>query len=107
MSTFLTDVDKAKLIAETADSEKIVLVCGQHRFAYNPRSKRAPVFGCKQCWMVQFTGLLANTPPNKRDEVLEMLEYSVHKLIEADKNGTIDRIKLLSRPEVSIQKGVN
>jgi hypothetical protein len=49
-------------------------------------------------------GLLSNTPPNRRLEVLEMLEYSVHKLVEADKKGQIDRIALFKHPEVSINK---
>jgi hypothetical protein len=105
MSTFLTDVDKAKMLLEAADPEKVTLVCSQHHFVYNPRSKRPPVFECKQCMMVAFVGLIASIPPNRRDEVREMLEYSVHKLIEADKNGMIDRIKLFARPEVSVQKG--
>jgi len=52
-------------------------------------------------------GLLANTPPEKRQETVEMLEYSVHKLIEAEKRGEIDRKTLFERPEVSIERDVN
>lgn len=95
--------DKERLLSEVTDKEKVVLVCGEHQYTYG--QKRMPTLGCKMCWMVSFLGLLANTPPNKRDEVLEMLEYSVHKLVEADERGEIDRIKLFARPQVTIEKG--
>jgi hypothetical protein len=103
MTTFLTDSDKQKILSECLDPEKVVLTCPTHMWSYG--TKRQPTPGCKQCWLASFTGLLANTPPNRRLEVLEMLEYSVHKLVEADKKGEIDRIKLFKRPEVTIEKG--
>ena len=102
MSTFLTDSDKAKLLSEVMDPSKVVLTCPIHNWVYG--TKRPPNYKCKQCWMASFMGLLANTPPNRRLEVLEMLEYRVHKLVEADKKGEIDRIKLFARPEVTISK---
>lgn len=55
--------------------------------------------------MVSFMGLLANTPANKRQEVVEMLEYTVHKLIEAEKRGEIDVLKLMAHPQVTVEKG--
>jgi len=57
--------------------------------------------------MVSFMGLLANTPPDRRQETVEMLEYSIHKLIEAEKRGELDKTTLFKRPEVSIQRDVN
>jgi hypothetical protein len=102
---FLTKEDREKLIAEVMDPSKVVLTCGIHNWSYG--SKRPPMFKCPRCNMVSFLGLLANTPPNRRDEVLEMLEYSVHQLVQADKEGRIDRIKLMGKPEVTIQKDVD
>ena len=104
MSSLISQQDKEKLLSEVMDPEKVVLVCGEHRYTYNPRSNRPPVWNCPQCWKVQFIGLLANTPPNKRDEVLEMLEYSVHKLVEAAEKGQIDKIKLYKHPKVTVTR---
>ena len=102
MSTFLTETDKQKMLDEMLDPQKVVLTCGIHNWSYG--SKKPPVFKCPECWKASFIGLIANTPPNRRLEVMEMLEYSIHKLVEADKNGTIDRIKLFNHPKVSIEK---
>jgi hypothetical protein len=96
----------AKLIEEALDPNKVTLSCGIHNYFYSRTSK--PNFKCKQCMMVSFMGLLANTPPEKREETVEMLEYTIHHLIEADKRGEIDHKKLLERPEVYINdKRVN
>jgi len=103
------DVDK--LISEALDPNKVILTCGIHQWSYGMKNKYGkpvpPNFKCKQCQMVSFMGLLANTPPEKRQEVVEMLEYSVHKLIEAEKHGDIDKFTLFNRPEVSIERDVN
>lgn len=104
MSNFaVSDHEKRKLLDEALDPNKVVLQCGIHHWTYG--TKRPPTPGCKQCWFASFMGLLANTPPNRRLEVLDMLEYSIHHLIEADEEGRIDRIKLFNRPEVKIEKG--
>lgn len=89
-----------KLIDEAMDPEKVVLSCGIHNVVYSRTMK--PHFGCKQCMMVMFMGLMANTAPDKRQETLEMLEESINHLVEADKRGEIDHKKLLERPEVYI-----
>jgi len=100
--SLITQQDKEKLLNEVFDKDKVFLTCGIHKWAYG--SKRQPTPGCKQCWMASFVGLLANTPPNKRLEVLEMLEYSINKLVEADRRGEIDRIKLFKHPQVTVSK---
>jgi hypothetical protein len=99
------DIDK--MISEALDPEKVILTCGIHNWSYNQKNKYGkpvpPNFKCRQCQMVSFMGLLANTPPDRRQETVEMLEYSVHKLIEAEKRGEIDKMTLFQRPEVSIE----
>ncbi len=57
--------------------------------------------------MVSFMGLIANTPPDRRQDTAEMLEYTIHKLIEAEKRGEIDKMTLFKRPEVNIERDVN
>lgn len=90
-----------KLLQEALDPQKVTLTCGIHGYAYG--SKRShPNFKCKQCNMVSFMGLLANTPPEKRQETVEMLEYTIHKLVEADKRGELDRATILKHPIVTI-----
>jgi len=110
MSLFKQEYVK-KLLDEALDPQKVILTCGIHNWSYGLKNKFGkpvpPNFKCKQCTMVSFMGLLANTPPEKRQETVEMLEYSVHKLIEAEKRGEIDRKTLFERPEVSIERDVN
>jgi hypothetical protein len=95
---------------EDVNSGKVLLTCGIHQWSYGQKRNGKPVppnFSCARCQMVSFMGLLCNTPPEKREETVEMLEYTIHHLIEADKRGEIDVNKLLKRPEVSIERGVN
>jgi hypothetical protein len=101
--SFLDATDREKLLSECFDKNKVVLTCAKHKYSYG--QKRPPVYNCKDCNMVSFVGLMCNIPPNRREEVMEMLEYSVHKLIEADKRGQIDRIKLFKHPQVTITRG--
>jgi len=82
--------------------EKFVLVCSIHKRGYG--SKKPPVFKCKECAMVEFVGLMCNIPDDRRMEVLEMLEYSTNRLVEAEKRGEIDAIKLFKHPEVTVGK---
>ncbi len=97
----LSNRQREQLIAEiTKKDGKFVLACSIHKRGYG--SKRPPVFDCKECQMVQLVGLICNTPPDKRVETLEMLEYSTHKLIEAERNGQLDRKKLYEHPKVTV-----
>jgi hypothetical protein len=98
-----SEADRLKLVSEVFDKDKVVLTCKKHGWAYG--SKKPPVFKCKDCQMASFMGLMCVIPADKRMEVLEMLEYSVHKLIEADEKGTLGDIVLNARPEVTIEKG--
>ncbi|SRR5260221_14669317 len=82
--------------------EKVVLVCGKHKHAY--RDKKPPNFRCKDCWMVEFVGLLCNTPQDRWDETIEMLEYSINHMVEAAKNGTLQQQEFLRHPEVTISQ---
>jgi len=90
-----------KFASEMLDKDKFVLVCDIHRYTYGKTTK--PTFNCKKCMMVQFVGLLCNTPKEKMRETVEMLEYTIHKLIEADQRGEIDRMKLYKHPHISIE----
>jgi hypothetical protein len=85
-----------------AKDSKVILTCKKHAYSYG--TKKPPVFNCRDCTMVSFVGLMCNTPPEKRQETLEMLEYSVNKLIEADRKGELRKQKFLARPEVTISK---
>ena len=101
----ISEKDKAQFLEEALDPRKVTLVCGIHKYAYG--SKRKPNFRCKQCAFVNSMGLIANTPPERRMEMLEMFEFTVNKLVEAAKNGTLTKDTFLKRPEVSIERGVN
>src|SRR5256885_311908 len=96
----LSDKERKEVLAELFDKDKVTLVCGIHNYVYG--TKKPPVFKCPRCMMVTFLGLLANTPPSKRLETLEMLEYSTHKLVEANKRGELDAMKLLKHPKVFV-----
>jgi len=92
-----------KFAASFLDKEnKIVLTCGKHHHAY--RDGKPPVFKCKDCWMVEFVGLLCNTPRDRWDEVVEMLEYSVNHMVESDKRGELAQQEFLKHPEVTVEK---
>jgi hypothetical protein len=93
MASIFSEADKQKIVGEVFDNNKFVLTCKKHPW-YSYGSKRPPVFNCKECQMIGFVGLMCNIPADKREEVVEMLEYSVHKLIEADKRGEINRMEL-------------
>jgi hypothetical protein len=93
MSSILTEQDRMKVLAGVLNGDKFVLTCSKHPW-YSYGSKRLPNFKCKECAMVRNVGLMCNIPPNKRLEVMEMLEYSTHKLIEAHKRGEINVFEL-------------
>ena len=98
----LSKKEQAEVIAECFDKDKVVLTCGIHKWSYG--SKRPPTFNCPQCQMASFLGLMANTPPEKRMETMEMLEETVRHLVEADNRGEIDRIKLYKHPLITITR---
>src|SRR5271154_3622069 len=80
----ISEKDKAQFLEEAPDPRKVTLVCGIHKYSYG--SKRKPNFRFKQCSFVNSMGLIANTPPERRTEMLEMFEFTVNKLVEAAKN---------------------
>src|SRR5271170_2517997 len=99
----LTNAQREAVIGEiTKKDGKFVLACSIHKRGYG--SKLPPIFNCKECQMVQLVGLICNTPPAKRLETLEMLEYSTHKLIEAERDGRIDRQSLKKHVQVRIEQ---
>lgn len=80
-------LDKFGVIPEVFGG-KVVLTCAKHHFAYDPR--RRPTPGCKGCHMVQHLGLLIAVPAERREEILENLEFSVRHLVEAAQRGQLD-----------------
>lgn len=93
-----------KFAASVLDPEqKVVLSCGKHFHTY--RDKKPPVFACRDCWMVEFVGLLCNTPKERWDEVIEMLEFSIHHMVEQEERGELQKQEFLRHPEVSFTKG--
>ena len=102
----LTKESIDKFAASVLDpKEKVVLVCGKHKHAY--RDGKPPVFKCKDCWMVEYVGLLCNTPKERWDETIEMLEYSIHHMVEAEKRGELNTQQLYKHPLVSVEKNAN
>jgi len=92
-----------KFAASFLDKDnKVILTCGKHFHAYG--DGKPPVFSCYDCQMVEFVGLLCNLPRERWDEVIEMLEYSVHHMIEAEKRGELQQMEFLHRPEVTVEK---
>lgn len=79
--SIISQKDKDALIAEAMDPKKVTLTCGLHHYVYG--GKLPPNFKCKRCLFTMFLGLVANTPPDQRQDRVEMLEEVVHKLIEA------------------------
>jgi hypothetical protein len=98
----LSQLEREKLLSDVLDKDKVVLTCGIHKRSYG--DKRPPVFKCKQCQMVQLLGLFVNTPKEKHLELLEALEHMTAEIIQADKEGRIDRLKLYNHPKITIQR---
>jgi hypothetical protein len=90
--------DAEALISEAMDPKKVTLTCGAHHYAYGGKLK--PNFKCKRCMFTMFMGLICNMPPDKRKEQLEMLEFTIHELIEAKEKGLIQ--DFLKHPEVYV-----
>lgn len=96
----LNKLVKDKVVGEVFDKEKVLLTCGKHKWAYG--DKRMPTPGCRDCQLASFVGLLAHTPKDKWLEVVEMLEHSVHHLIEQDEKGLLAKEEFMQRPEIWI-----
>lgn len=93
-----------KLVAErNADPTKIFLSCEKHGYVYGSKTS-TPNFQCTQCSKVSYWGLIANTQPEKRQEVVEALEYFVHKLIEAHQKGQLNVKAIMEAPIVNIHR---
>lgn len=96
--SILTEKDKQQLISEVMDPHKVTLTCGLHHYAYGGKLK--PNFKCKRCMFTMFMGLIANTPPDKRLDQMDMLEESVHGLLEAHQSGKLQ--DFFKHPEVYV-----
>ena len=103
MSSSLFDTTTpAEVLTEVFDKDKFNLVCNIHHFAYG--SKTLPNFKCKKCTMVSFVGLMCNTPPSKRAELMDALEASIHKMIESEQRGELKLSDFYGHPQVTIEK---
>jgi hypothetical protein len=101
-NSFMNTQMLEQFASDMLDDEKFVLVCDVHRYTYS--LTKPPNFKCKKCMMVNFVGLLCNTPREKMRETVEMLEYSIRKLVEADNRGEIDRATLYKHPKITIEQ---
>jgi len=97
-SPIISKKDRDALISEAMDPKKVTLTCGLHHYAYG--GVRKPNFKCKRCIFTMFLGLIANTPPDKRMERLEMLEFTVHELLDAKNKGLLP--DFFKHPEVYV-----
>lgn len=85
--THTNPLDEFGVIPQIFDGT-IVLTCHKHHYAYDPTNRPTP--GCKGCHMVQHLGLLMAVPEERREEILEDLEFSVHHMVEAANRGALD-----------------
>jgi hypothetical protein len=76
----MDDLKKKAILSEVLDSEKVQLVCGTHN--YVAQLGPPPPRGCADCWKVYFLHQVAQAPPEKRDEVIDELERTIHALVE-------------------------
>src|SRR5690242_7304534 len=100
--SILSADDKAEVLSSFVDKNKVLFHCAKHHFYYG--QKRQPTPGCKDCILVSFVGLLAHTPPSKHREIVEMLEESVHHLVEAESRGELTIDTMFDHPHVTISK---
>ena len=91
-----------EVLTEIFNKDKFNLVCDVHHWAYG--SKTPPNFKCKQCAMVGFVGLMCHTPPSKREELMDALESSIHKMIESDNRGELKLEDFYEHPQVTIDR---
>ena len=96
----LSKKDQEQLLSEAMDPRKVTLTCGLHSYAYG--GKTPPNFKCKRCLFTMFMGLVANTPPADRKDVMDMLEAEVHSMIEMSKSGDAKMQDFFKHPEVYV-----
>lgn len=97
---FISDKAKAELISLAMDPKKVTLTCGTHHYAYGGKLK--PNFKCKKCIFTMFMGLMANTPPENQQEVMDMLEAEIHSMIEMTKSSDPKLQDFFKHPEVYV-----
>ena len=98
-----SEAERAKLLEDYFDPEKLVLICSQH--GYVGGSNKMPKAGCVECSTVFWRHWAAKQPPHKRTEALEQMQELVRKLVE-NKHELKD-ITLDPHPTISIEKGKN
>jgi|ERR1035437_352427 hypothetical protein len=96
----ISEKDRAALLAEVMDPHKVTLTCGLHHYAYGGTAK--PNFKCKRCMFTMFMGLVANTPPDSRKDVMDMLEAEVHSMIEMSNSSDLKLQDFFKHPEVYV-----
>lgn len=98
--SIISEKSKEALISEALDPKKVTLTCGAHSYAYGGKLK--PNFKCKKCMFTMFLGLVANTPPDNRKEMMDMLEAEVHSMIEMSKSKDSKLQDFFKHPEVYV-----
>lgn len=97
-----TDKDKAQLVEELFDPNKVSVYCGLHNyFGPGKEGKFAPHMDCPKCWLVYYIYDIANTPASQRRERMEELEQVVHHMVETAQKGQLD-FNPLEHPQVVI-----
>lgn len=96
--SILPKKDQEKLISEALDPKKVTLTCGLHHYAYGGKLK--PNFKCKRCMFTMFLGLIANTPPDQRQDRAEELEMLIHRMIEC--KDEVQYQEFFKHPEVYV-----
>lgn len=97
---YKTQFEKEALLSEVTDPNKVVLICERHHYiADGP----PVVTNCKDCWMVYYTKLYAQTPPSKREESLDLWEKTVRDACQMEDAGTFD-FKVFDRPIIKTER---
>lgn len=97
----LSESEREKWAEEVLNRDKVVLYCADH--SYGGKLEVPPARGCKKCWTVFYSLLLANTPPTKRAEKLAMLSEMVHKVCELVEKGQWD-FSPFDHPQIHVEK---
>jgi len=97
---YKTQLEKEVLLDEVTDRNKVLLICETHQYI----ADGPPVVAdCKDCWMAYYTKLYAQTPPNKREESLDLWEEALRNACQLEDEGKFD-FKPLDRPIIKIEK---
>lgn len=95
--------DRAELIAEALDSERVTLTCGEHGYIAGSFQSR-PMPGCVNCNKVFLIHLLTTHPPAKRAEKLEELTRAIVDACALEDRGKFD-FQAFEHPKIEIAKG--